>query len=342
MKQCRERNVQYVLMLLRHAVFAIVTMVTTGIAVSPAVGAEAYPQRHITLFVASATGGPADAAARIITGPMSAFLGQQIIIENAPGGGGMIGALRVARANADGYTLLLHQTGLTIAPALNPKLGFDVAKDFAPVGLVNTSFSVLVGRKSIPANDFKELIAWMKGPGHPVRFAHPGVGTLGHLATVLFAKALNTDVNAIPYKGIGPAMADIIGEHVDLVLAGSISAAPLVNSGKVKAFANAADKRNPLLPNIPAVTEVGYPEIAIPFWHAMYAPAATPRPILERLNEALCRALADPQVVKAYKESGTEAFPPDQWSIEAATAFVHRELDRWEKVVRENNIQVEQ
>ena len=345
MNRCWKGNVESVSMLLKHALLAIVTIVTivtTGIAVGPAVGAEAYPQRHISLIVASATGGPADAAARIIAGPMSGFLGQQIIIENAPGGGGMIGATRVARANADGHTLLLHQTGLTIAPSLYPKLGFDVAKDFVPIGLVNTSFSVLVGRKSIPANDFNELLAWMRGPGRPVKFAHPGVGTLGHLATVLFAKSLKTEVNAIPYKGIGPAMADIIGDHVDLVWAGSISAAPLANSGKVKAFAYAADRRNPLLPNIPAVTEVGYPEMAIPFWHALYAPAATPRPIVERLNEALRRALADPQVVKAYKDSGTEAFPPDQWSIEAATAFVQRELDRWAKDVRENNIRVEQ
>lgn len=322
-----------------------IALLTLGVFVAgarPAVAAEALTQRHITLIVASATGGPADAAARIIVGPMSSFLGQQIVTENVPGGGGMIGAARVARASADGHTLLLHQTGLTIAPALYPKLGFDVAKDFAPVGLVNTSFSVLVGRKSIPANDFKELLTWMRGPGRPAKFAHPGVGTLGHLATVLFGKSLKTDINPIPYKGIGPAMADIIGDHVDLVWAGSVSAAPLVNSGKVKAFANAADRRNPLLPNIPAVTEVGYPEMAIPFWHALYAPAATARPILERLNEALRRALADPQVVKAYKDGGTEAFPPEQQTIEAATAFVRRELDRWAKDVRENDIRVEQ
>jgi len=330
-------------MLLTHAVRAALTL-TLGLTISasPASAAEAYPQRNINLIVASAPGGPADSAARIIGGPMSAFLGQQIIIENVPGGGGIIGAARVARANADGYTLMLHQTGLTIAPALYPKLGFDVAKDFAPIGLVNTSFSVLVGRKSIPANDFNELVAWMKGPGRPVKFAHPGVGTQGHLATVLFGKALKTEINPVPYKGIGPAMGDIIGDHVDLVWAGSVSAAPLVNSGKVKAFANGADKRNPLLPSIPAATEVGYPEMAIPFWHALYAPAATPRPVLDRLNEALRRALADPQVMKAYKDSGTEAFPPDQWSIEAATVFVRRELDRWAKDVRENNIQAEQ
>jgi len=326
----------------KQTAFAVLAIVTTGIAAGPAMGADAYPQRHVDLVVASATGGPADAAARIIAGPMSAFLGQPIIIENAPGGGGMIGAARVARANPDGYTLLLHQTGLTIAPSLYPKLGFDVAKDFAPIGLVNTSFSVLVGRKSIPANDFNGLLAWMRGPGRPAQFAHPGVGTLGHLATVLFAKAVKAEVNAIPYKGIGPAMTDIIGDHVDLVWAASISAAPLVNAGKVKAFAYGADKRSALLPGIPAMNEVGFPEMAIPFWHALYAPAATPRPIVERLNEALRKALADPQVEKAYKDSGTEAFPPDQRSSEAASAFVRRELDRWARVVRENNIQVEQ
>jgi len=323
----------------KHTALAILAM---AVASGPALGAETYPQRRIDLIVASATGGPADAAARIIAGPMSAALGQQIIIENAPGAGGMIGAARVARAAPDGYTLLLHQTGLTIAPSLYPKLGFDVAKDFTPVGLVNTSFSVLVGRKSLPANDFNELIAYMRGPGRPIKFAHPGAGTLGHLATVLFAKAVNTEVNPIPYKGIGPAMADIIGGHVDLVWAGSISAAPLANSGKVKAFVNGAGKRNPLLPSIPAVSEVGYPEMAIPFWHALYAPAGTPRPVVDRINEALRRALADPQVEKAYKDSGTEMFPRDQWSPEAAAAFVRGELDRWAKVVRENDIRVEQ
>jgi tripartite-type tricarboxylate transporter receptor subunit TctC len=339
MKRWPGCNVKSVSGLLKRAAFAAAA---AAIAAGPAAGAEPWPQRHITLVVASAPGGPADTAARIIVGPMSAFLGQQIITENAPGAGGMIGAARVARARADGYTLLIHQTGLTIAPALYPKLEFDVERDFVPVGLVNTSFSVLVGRKSLPANDFNELIAWMRGPGKPARFAHPGAGTLGHLATVLFAKSLKTEVNAIPYKGIGPAMGDIVGGHVDLVWAGAISAAPLVNSGKVKAYAYAADRRSPLLPNLPAVTDVGYPEVAIPFWHAMYAPAATPRPVLERLNEALRRALADPQVEKAYRDGGTEAFPPEQRSIEAAAAFVRRELERWARDVRDNNIRVEQ
>jgi len=323
----------------RRLAFAAVAV---SLVAGPAAGADPWPQRHISLVVASAPGGPADTAARIIVGPMSAFLGQQIITENVPGGGGRIGAARVARASADGYTLLLHQTGLTIAPALYPKLEFDVARDFVPVGLVNTSFSVLVGRKSLPANDFNELVAWMKGPGKPARFAHPGAGTLGHLMTVLFARVLKTEVNPIPYKGMGPAIGDIVGEHVDLVWAGAITAAPLVNSGKVKAYAYGADRRSALLPGVPAVTEVGYPEVAISFWHALYAPAATPRPVQERINEALRRALADPQVDQAFRSGGTETFPPEQRSIEAATAFVGRELERWAKEVRDNNIRVEQ
>lgn len=333
-----KHSLKLVSVLLKHAAVAVAAL---GVGVSAGAGADVFPQRFITLVVASAPGGPADSAARIIVGPMSANLGQQIVIENSAGSGGTIGATRVARAEPDGYTLLLHQTGLTIAPALYPKLSFDVARDFAPIGLVNTSFSVLVGRKSIPADDLAGLIRWMKGPGRPAKFAHPGTGTLGHLETVLFAKSLGVDVNAVPYRGIGPAMNDIIGDHVDLVWAAPISSAPLANAGKIKAFAYGAGKRTLMLPNVPAVTEVGYPEMDIPFWHALYAPAATPRPIIQRLNQALRQALADPQVVKAYAESGTEAFPPDQLSPEAASAFVRRELDRWAKDVRENNIQAD-
>lgn len=339
MKRCWKHDVQRAATVLRRALLAAGAL---AIAAGAALGDEVYPQRFITLIVASAPGGPADSAARIIVGAMSANLGQQIVIENSPGSGGTIGAARVARADPDGYTLLLHQTGLTIAPALYSKLSFDVAKDFAPIGLVNTSYSVLVGRQSIPAGDLAGLVRWMKGPGSPAQFAHPGTGTLGHLETVLFAKSIGADVNAIPYRGIGPAMNDLVGDHVDLVWAAPVSSAPLVNAGKIKAFTYGAGKRTPLLPNIPAATEVGYPEMDIPFWHAMYAPAATPRPIIRRLNAALRQALADPQVVKAYAEAGVETFPPDQLSPEAATAFVRRELDRWARDVRDNNIQLDQ
>ncbi|MGC2776292.1 MAG: tripartite tricarboxylate transporter substrate-binding protein, partial [Bradyrhizobium sp.] len=300
---------------------------------------QAYPQRPITLIAATAPGGPGDTAARVIAGRMSAILGQQIVIENVPGAGGVTGAARVARAEPDGYTLLIHQTGITIAPALYPKLPFSVEKDFTAVGLVNTSYSFLVGRSSLPANSLRALADWMKD--RPAKFAHPGNGTLGHLTTVLFAKSMGVAIDAVPYRGIGPAMNDILGGHVDLLWAGAASAAPLIKAGTIKAYAFGTTKRSPLAPDVPSAGELGYPEVDIPFWHALFAPAATPKPIIDKLNAALRETLADPDVVKAYAQSGVEAFPPDQRTPDAANAVVRSELERWTKIIHENKIQSE-
>jgi tripartite-type tricarboxylate transporter receptor subunit TctC len=304
--------------------------------------AQSYPQRFITLVAATAAGGPGDAAGRVIAERMSAILGQQIVVENVPGGGGITGASRVARADPDGYTLLIHQTGITIAPALYAKLPFSLEKDLTAVGLVNTSYMFLVGRKSLPVDTMGELAAWMKRLDTPARFAHPGSGSIGHLATVLVARSAGANIHAIPYRGIGPAMNDLIGEHVDLLWPGAVSAAPLINAAKVKAFAYGGPKRSALAPHVPSTGELGYPELDVPLWHALFAPAATPRPILEKLNAALRDALADARVIKAYQEAGVEAFPPDHLTIEAAQEFVRGEVDRWSKVVRDNNIQIEQ
>lgn len=302
---------------------------------------QAYPQRPITLVAATAPGGPGDIAARVIAGRMSAILGQQIVIENVPGAGGVTGAARVARAEPDGHTLLIHQTGITIAPSLYSKLPFSLEKDLTAVGLVNTSYSFLVGRSSLPANSLGELTNWMKGSGRPAKFAYPGNGTLGHLTTVLFAKSMGVEIDPVPYRGIGPAMNDILGGHVDLLWAGAASSAPLIKAGTVKAYAFGTNKRSPLAPDVPSAGELGYPEVDIPFWHALFVPAATPKPIIEKLNAALRETLADPEVVKTYAQSGVEAFPPDQLTPDAANAFVRRELDRWSKVIRENKIQTE-
>jgi tripartite-type tricarboxylate transporter receptor subunit TctC len=304
--------------------------------------AQSYPQRHITLIAATAAGGPGDVAARIIAEQLSGALGQQVVVENVPGGGGVTGAVRVARAEPDGYTLLIHQTGITIAPALYPKLTFDLEKDLVPVGLVNTSYMFLVGRNSLPANGLKELFAWMNGPGKPVRFAHPGVGSIGHLATVLVAKSAKAEIAAVPYRGIGPATNDVIGEHVDLLWMGAVSGAPLIKSGKVKAFAFGGPKRSPLAPDVPSIAELGYAEIDAPLWHAIFAPAGTPQPIVQKINEALQKIVANPNVEKVFIETGVEAFPKSQLSPDAAGIFVKGERERWRKVIEENKITPEQ
>jgi tripartite-type tricarboxylate transporter receptor subunit TctC len=303
--------------------------------------ADTYPSRIITLVVPSSPGGPGDVSARLIADRMSQSLGQQIIIETAPGAGGTIGMARVARAAPDGYTLMIHQNGFAITPALYAKLTFDTAKDFTTVGLVNRSYVYLVGRKSLPAQNFAELTAWMKGPGKPAKFAHPGTGTVGHLNTVVLVSLIGAETNLVPYRGIAPAVNDLLGEHIDLAQVGAAVAAPLMKAGRIRGYASAASKRDPGLPDVPTFGELGLKELERPFWHALFAPAATPKPVLEKLNAALRDALNDPRVQQAYAASGVEAYPQNLWPLDAAHAYVREEIDYWAGVVRKNDVKVE-
>jgi tripartite-type tricarboxylate transporter receptor subunit TctC len=300
--------------------------------------AQSYPNRVITIIVPSSPGGPGDVSARLIAERLSASLGQQIVIETVPGAGGTIGMGRVARAAPDGYTLLVHQNGFAITPALYEKLNFDTAKDFVAVGLLNRSYTVFVGRKSLPANNFAELVAWMKGPGKPAKVAHPGKGTNGHLQTLMFVNAIGTEATFVPYRGIAPAVNDLLGEHIDVTQVGAAVAAPHIRAGSMKAYVSTASQRIAAFPDIPTLGEVGYKDLERQFWHALFAPAATPKPILERLNAALQETLADPRVQKAYADSGVEAYPPEQLSLDAANTFLREELAFWGKVVRDNNV----
>jgi tripartite-type tricarboxylate transporter receptor subunit TctC len=301
--------------------------------------ADDYPNRIITVIVPAAAGGPLDMAARIVVDGMSHNLGQQLVVENVPGAGGNTGTARAKRAAPDGYTLLMNQTGMMIAPSLYAKLPFDVARDFIPIGLVNTTYSFLVGRKDLPASTLAELVTWMKGPGKPVKFAHPGVGTLGHLMAVMTGRSLDVELDLIPYRGGGPAMNDIVGRHVDLVWASTATAEPILRSGVAKTFGFGGPKRDPAVPDAPAFTELGHPELVVPFWHALYAPAGTPMPIAQRLNAALRATLADPQVKKTYAESGVDQFPMEQQTQEAAAAYVTQQLAYWTKTIHDNHIQ---
>jgi tripartite-type tricarboxylate transporter receptor subunit TctC len=271
---------------------------------------------------------------------MSAILGQQLIIENIPGAGGITGTARVARAAPDGYTLLVQQTGLAIAPSLYHNLTFDVEKDFAPIALINAAHSFFVGRKDLPANNVEELVAWVKKSGRPARFAHPGVGTLGHLNTLMVTQAFGFKADLIPYRGGAPAMNDLVAGHVDLNISSSSTSAPLIKSGSIKPFFLMGDKRYPTIDTVPTANEVGHPELNIRFWHGIWAPAGTPPEIIAKLNAAGRKTLADPEVMKRYAELGLMTFPEDQLSPEAAKAFVHSEIERWAKVVRDNHIEI--
>src|SRR3984893_6163142 len=274
--------------------------------------AQPYPSRPITLVVPFPPGGATDAIARIMQDSMSQSLGQQIVIENIGGAGGMIAAGRAARAAPDGYTVLLHQVALAAGMTLYPKLDFDAAKDFVPIGLINNAASTLAARPTLPPNDIAELVRWMKTPGQNVKIAHPGVGSFGHLAGGLVADELRASVTHVPYRGAGPALNDLLAGVADLSSISAVVAGPLVKAGKVKAYAISGRTRFAGLPELPTMGEVCYKKLDLDFWPMLLAPAGTPRPIVERLNAALRHALADGRVRKTFDEGGMDVFPPDQ------------------------------
>jgi tripartite-type tricarboxylate transporter receptor subunit TctC len=300
--------------------------------------AQTYPNRPITMIVAFPPGGADDATARILQDPMQKALGQPIVIENIGGAGGMIAADKAAHADPDGYTIILHQDALAAGMALYPNLTFNAEKDFVPIGLVNTTTNTLAGRPTLPANNFAELLQWMKAPGRSVRVGHPGVGSFGHLAEVQVFQVLGVKVVQVPYRGAGPALVDLLSGEVDLGPISAVVAKPLVTSGKLKAYAIIGRNRFSGLPDLPTMADLGYKDLNLDFWHMLLAPAGTPRPIIEKLNSALRTALADPKLQKTYADGGMEEYPVDEETPEAAAALFKHEIKLWGDVVRSNHI----
>jgi tripartite-type tricarboxylate transporter receptor subunit TctC len=313
--------------------FLIASILATG-----AASAQTYPSRPITLVVPYPPGGATDAIARIMQDSMSQSLGQQLVIENIGGAGGMIAAGRAARAAPDGYTFLLHQVALAAGMTLYPKLAFDAEKDFVTIGLINTAASTVSARPTLPPNNIAELVKWMKEPGRNTKIAHPGVGSFGHLAGVLIAQEIGATVTQVPYRGAGPALNDLLGNVADISSISAVVAGPLVKAGKIKAFAIIGRNRFAGLPELPTMGEVGYKKLDLDFWHMFLAPAGTPRPIVDRLNAALRHALADARVRKTFDEGGMDLFLPEQQTPEAASALLKREIKLWGDVIRANHI----
>ena len=307
-----------------------------------AAAAQTYPARPITLVVPYPPGGATDAIARIMQDSMTQSLGQQIVIENIGGAGGMIAAARAARAAPDGYTILLHQVAIAAGMTLYSNLSFDVEKDFVTIGLVNTAATTVAARLSLPPNNIGELVKWMSAPGQDTKIAHAGVGSFGHLAGVLLAQEIGGTVTQIPYRGAGPALNDMLAGIADLSAQSAVAAGPLVKAGKLKAYAIIGRSRFAGLPDLPTMGEVGYKSLDLDFWHMLFAPAGTPRPIVDRLNGALRHALADAKVRKSFEDGGLDLFPPDQQTPEAASALLAREIKLWGDVIRTNKISAQQ
>ena len=305
------------------------------------ISAQTYPSRTITLVIAFPPGGATDALARPVIEAMSQTLGQQIVIEYVGGAGGTLGAVRVARAAPDGYTILIHQTGLAVGMSLYPRLTFDAAKDFDGIGIVANMATVMVGRPTLPANTLPELIRWMKEPGITAKMAHAGVGSFGHVCGVMFVQEIGAKADQIPYRGGGPVLNDVIAGHADLSCLSAAVAVELVKTGKLKGYAVFGNKRFAGLPQVPHFVETGYRTLDLPFWQSLFAPAGTPRPVIDKLNAALRQALTNPKVLDAFEKNGMEAYPTDEQTPEAAMTLLRSEIKRWGDVVRANNIAVQ-
>ena len=317
-----------------------------GAAVFPVLSDRAaaldYPNRPIVVIVPFPAGGPVDALARLMAEPMQASLGQPLVVENMGGAGGSIAAARVARAAADGYTMMLgNWTSMVGTPAVYP-VSFDVRGDFAPVALLSSSPLMMIGRKSLPADTVKELIAWLKDNPSKATSGTIGVGSPSQVGAIYFQKLTGTQIRLVPYRGAAPALTDLLAGQIDLRMGAEASQTlSFVKSGAVKAFAIMGKTRWAPAPEIPTIEEAGVPELALSFWQAFWLPKATPPDIVAKLNAAAVAALADARLQARLDELGQQIPPRDQQTPQALGAFHAAEIDKWWPIIKAAGIKPE-
>ena len=303
--------------------------------------AQTYPSRPITMIVPYSAGGPTDTLGRIMAEHMRTTLGQTFVIENVTGAGGTIGVGRVARAAPDGYTLGIGQVSTNGFNGATYQLPYDLVKDLSPVALLTIAPMWIIGKRDFPANNVKELIAWLKTNPDKATMAAVGWGGASHLCGVYFQKETGTRLTFVPYRGAAPANQDLIAGQIDLFCPEASNSRPLVQSGKVKAFAVLAKTRWAAAPDVPTIDESGLPGLHIPFWHAFFVPAGTPKEVVGRLNAAAVAALADPATRARLIEMGQEIPARDMQTPEALAAFQKAEIEKWWPIIRAANIKAE-
>ena len=307
-------------------------------ATAPATSQTAYPDKPVTLVVPFAAGGPTDVVARMLAIPMGKSLGQTVLVENAVGAGGTIGAAKVARAAPNGYTLFLHHMGMATAPALYKKLSFDPLKDFEYIGQVVDVPMTLLARKDFPAANYKELETYIRANKDKVSLANAGLGAVSHLCGLLFMTQLGVELTTIPYKGTGPAMNDLLGGQVDLLCDQTTQTVPLIKDARVKVYGVTTLKRLDALPNVPTLDEQGLKGFEVKVWHGMYAPKGTPAPVLEKINVALRSALQDPIVKQRLGELSSDIPTPDKVTPAGLKTHLEAEIAKWGPVIKKAGI----
>jgi tripartite-type tricarboxylate transporter receptor subunit TctC len=316
-----------------------------GAAALPAVPrvarAQAYPTRPITMVVPFPAGGAIDALGRILAEPMTAALGQAVVIEDVGGAGGSIGVGRVARAAPDGYTLSLATADQFVANGAIYPLQYDIVKDFEPIALLAGTPYLIVSNNGVPAKDLKDLIAWLTANHAKVSQGHVGVGGSMHLCGLVMQKVARTQWQMVPYRGATPALQDIVGGQIDVMCPLPGSGLGLVRSGKLRAYAVAADTRLASAPEIPTVDEAGFPGMYISGWACLFAPRGTPKDVIAKLNAVVVTVLADLGVRRRISELGMEYPPREQQTPEALRAFQKAEIEKWWPIIKAANIKGE-
>jgi tripartite-type tricarboxylate transporter receptor subunit TctC len=300
--------------------------------------AQPYPDKPVRFVVPYPPGGGTDVIARIVQERFQSALGQPIVIENRGGAAGSLGTDVVAKAPPDGYTVLFTLSSHTINPAIYPKLPFNTVRDFEPVGTVASLPQILVANNALPANNVAELIALAKAKPGSLSFASVGNGSPGHLAGELFKLRTGTQMTHVPYRGGGPAVTDVMGGQVPLLWVSIPAAAQFVKTGKLKALAVSTVKRSAAFPNVPTMQEAGVADFEVDSWYAMFVPAKTPKPVIEKLNRALNAIVQEADIRDKLLAQGSEGVGG---TPEALAKVVNAELPRWAKLAKDANINAE-
>ena len=296
-----------------------------------------YPEKPVTLVVPFAAGGPTDKVARDLAEALRKPLGgQSIVIENVGGAGGTLGAAKVSKAASDGYTLLLHHIGMSTSPALYRKMAYDTLGDFEYLGMINEVPMTLIGKPTLPANTYPELLKWLDANKGKINLANAGLGAASHLCGLLLQSTLKIEMQTVPYKGTGPAMTDLLGGQVDLMCDQTTNTSTQIEAGKVKAYAVTSAKRltTPALKNLPTLDESGLKGFNVSIWHGMYAPKGTPKAVTDKINAALRVALKDAEFVKREEALGAVIITDARLSGAEHKKFVEAEINKWGPVIK--------